>query len=86
MAGFCVPSISYFLGCALVVVFIFMHEGFTQIHVDLRNIREELRLVRADVSDLYAKYADVSDFAKEIYHALDRVRGIEKHLNLQPAA
>jgi hypothetical protein len=53
-----------------------MHEGFANIQVELKGIR--LRLDALEVAT-----QNVSGFAKEIDHLLQRVGAIEKHLGIR---
>ena len=52
-----------------------MHEGFANIQTELKDIR--LRL-----DELEGATKNVSGFAKEIDHLLQRVGAIEKHLGI----
>lgn len=46
------------------------------------SIEHELKAIRRDHADLRERFENVSDFHKEIDHALERIAAIEKHLGL----
>jgi septal ring factor EnvC (AmiA/AmiB activator) len=52
----------------------------TIVNEEMGPIRSELRLIRDELDDLSAKFANVSGFQKEIDHALERIAAIEKQL------
>jgi predicted nucleic acid-binding Zn-ribbon protein len=52
-----------------------MREGFANIQVELKDIRQRLDALESDVKN-------ISGFAKEIDHLLQRVGAIEKHLGI----
>src|ERR1700674_5787988 len=47
---------------------------------ELAPIHAELKSIRRDLDDLREKVENVIGFRKEIDHALERIRAIEKHL------
>jgi hypothetical protein len=49
---------------------------------ELAPIHAELKSIRRDLDDLREKVENVVGFRKEIDHALERIRAIEKHLGL----
>ena len=48
----------------------------------LAPIHAELKSIRRDLDDLREKVENVVGFRKEIDHALERIRAIEKHLGI----
>lgn len=52
-----------------------MHEGFADIRSELKDIHNRLDALEAAVHN-------ISGYAKEIDHLMERVRAIEKHLGL----
>src|SRR5271166_3808556 len=52
-----------------------MHEGFADIRSELKDIRSRLDALEAAVHN-------ISGYAKEIDHLIERVRALEKHLGL----
>ena len=50
---------------------------------DITSIRMELADIRRDLDDLREKYGNIVGYRKEIDHALERVRVIEKHLDIR---
>lgn len=48
----------------------------------LDGIEAALQSIRRDLNDLAQQVANVSDFRKEIDHALGRIAAIEKHLGI----
>jgi methyl-accepting chemotaxis protein len=53
-----------------------MHEGF-------RDIRSELKDIRHRLDTLESAVQNISGYAKEIDHLIERVSAIEKHLGLR---
>ena len=50
---------------------------------EVRDIRKEVASIRRDVGGLKEMFANLTGLTKEIDHALDRIRVIEKHLGLE---
>ena len=63
-----------------------IHEGFTglqaELHDGFADIRAELKDIRRQRDALEFTVQNISGFAKEIDHLIERVSAIEKHLGL----
>lgn len=53
------------------------------VHAETKGIRDELADIRRDLKELTGKVDNISGLPKEIDHALDRIRRIEKHLGIE---
>lgn len=49
---------------------------------ELRDVRNDLKAIRAELDELSEKIDNIAGYRKEIDHALDRIAAIEKHLGL----
>jgi predicted nucleic acid-binding Zn-ribbon protein len=54
-----------------------------EMKTDVLQIRSELKDIRDRLDALESSFHDVSGFAKEIDHLLERVSAIEQHLGLR---
>ena len=50
---------------------------------NFREIHAELADIRRDLDDLRSRVANITGYAKEIDHALERIAAIEKHLGIE---
>lgn len=50
---------------------------------ETKDIRDELANIRRDLKELTSKVDNIIGLPKEIDHALDRIRRIEKHLGIE---
>ena len=64
-----------------------MHEGFADIRAEMHegfaDIRSELKDIRNRLDALEAAVRNISGYAKEIDHLMERVKAIEKHLGIE---
>ncbi len=59
-----------------------MHELRTEMREGFADIRSELKDIHSRLNALEAAVHNISGYAKEIDHLMERVRAIEKHLGL----
>ncbi len=63
-----------------------MHTGFADIRTEMRagfvDIRSEIKEIRERLDALESAVKNISGYAKEIDHIIDRVSAIEQHLGL----
>jgi hypothetical protein len=64
-----------------------MLEGFSALRAEMRegfaDIRSEMKDVRARLDALESAVKNITGYAKEIDHLIERVSAIEKHLGLR---
>jgi|SRR5208337_3215662 len=60
-----------------------MHELRTEVREGFADIRSELKDIHTRLDALEAAVHNISGYAKEIDHLMERVRAIEKHLGLR---
>ena len=62
-------------------------EGFSALRAEMRegfaDIRSEMKDIRARLNALESAVRNISGYAKEIDHLIERVSAIEKHLGLR---
>ena len=51
---------------------------------DVQAVRAELKDIRSELEDVGEKVENISGYRKEIDHALERIKVIERHLKIYP--
>lgn len=59
-----------------------VHERFDALEGRFSNLDSEVALIRRDIASLETRVGNISGYAKEIDHLLQRLVVIEKHLGL----
>jgi hypothetical protein len=63
-----------------------IREETADMREDIRYIRQEVIVLRRDVEELKERVRSHDGFAKDIDHALERIRRIEQHIGITPHA
>ena len=63
-----------------------MHEGFLQVYIEIRGVKNEIKSQNADIEELQEQVKEQSGYTKEIDHVLVRVGALEQYTGMCPVA